>query len=498
MRRIPAVGHPGPGSSCASPSSFQSGLVIDAALPSERAAPTPRPTDGERVRLSELLGALSHALDLTEGQPWGHAARTCVIGMRIGEALGLGAEDRSHLYYALLLKDAGCSSNAHATAAFFGTDDHRIKTNLKVSDWTNALQLRLFAIRNAAAGQGLRARVRHLLDMAKAPEGTGDELIRIRCERGAEICRTLGFPPATVEAVRCLDEQWDGSGAPRGLSGGGIPLLARICLLAQTLEVFAAREGGARALEVARERSGRWFDPELVATLSALEDEGWWGELYGSEVLARLPALEPGERIVQVDAAGVDQVAEAFAEVVDAKTPFTARHSTRVAAVARELGTHFGLPPEGVRDLYRAGLLHDIGKLGVSNRILDKGGPLTPDERRAVERHPVLTLTIVGQVAVFAGIARNAAVHHERLDGSGYPWRYGARELDLPDRILAVADIYEALTAHRPYRAGMDHDACFGILRKLEGAAVDPEVVRAMETLAGEGRIPGPQPPGEG
>jgi HD-GYP domain-containing protein (c-di-GMP phosphodiesterase class II) len=453
----------------------------------------------DRVLLSELLGALSHALDLTEGQPWGHAARTCLIGMRMAEALGLDPDTRSDLYYSLLMKDAGCSSNAHATATFFGSDDHEVKRNLKLADWTDPLRLKLFALRNAAAGQGLRARVRQIVRMARAEPGTGAELIRIRCDRGAEICRTLGFPGATVEAVRCLDEQWDGSGAPRGLEGEGIPLLSRIALLAQTLEVFAAREGWARALEVARERKARWFDPELVQALEGwADDPAWWAALYGGDTLGRLARVEPEERVVRVDAEGVDRVAEAFAAVVDAKTPFTARHSTRVAAVARTLAEGTGMNPEGVRDLYRAGLLHDIGKLGVTNRILDKNGPLTPAERNQVQRHPVQTLAIVGQVEVFAGIARLAAVHHERLDGTGYPWGYRAADLDHADRILAVADIYEALTAHRPYREGMPPERALGILDELAGKAVDPELVALARELAFAGAFPEPDARPEG
>ncbi len=448
---------------------------------------------GDRVLLSEILGSLSHALDLTEGQPFGHGARTCLIGMRIGRELGLDDDVCSQLYYSLLMKDAGCSSNASATTEFFGSDDHKIKSNLKLADWTDPLRLKIFALRNAAIGRGPRAWVRQVLAMARAEEGTGNELIRIRCERGAEICQSLGFPRATVEAVRHLDEQWDGRGAARGLTGEEIPLLARIALLAQTLEVFAARNGFDRALAVARERSGRWFDPQLVQVLQGWEaDAGWWASLYAGDVLSRLSAEEPADRVIRVEDDGIDRVAEAFAEVVDAKTPFTARHSTRVALLARAVGEAAGFAPPETRDLYRAGLLHDIGKLGISNRILEKNGPLTSEERKRIERHPVLTWTIVGQVAVFAPIARKAALHHERLDGKGYPWGFGGEELGRDDRILAVCDIYEALTAHRPYREGMPPERALGILGDMAGSALDPVWVEAMHTLVTEGKAPPP------
>ncbi len=442
------------------------------------------PAGEERVPLSQLLGSLSHALDLTEGQPHGHAARTCLIGMRIAREMGLSREQLSHLYYALILKDAGCSSNSHGTAAFFGTDDHELKRNLKTADWTHPWRSVLFALRNAGAGRGFPSRLRQIVSIARAEEGSAGELIRIRCERGAQICLSLGFPPATAEAVRGLDEHWDGRGEPEGLKGEAIPLLARVVSLAQTVEVFASRFGADEALEMARRRSGRWFDPALVKVLEGIaSDRGWWARIYGGEVLRRLAEEEPAERVLTVDQDGVDRVAEAFAGVVDAKTPFTFRHSTRVARLARGMGEILSMGAEAARGLYRAGLLHDIGKLGISNRILDKEGPLTPEERTEVRRHPVLSWTILAQVEAFAPIARNASVHHERLDGGGYPWGYGEAELTLADRILCVADIYEALTASRPYRDAMPEDEAFRILEDLEGAALDGRVVDALRAL---------------
>lgn len=458
--------------------------------PASGTTPPPlRPLDGEMdrggsVRLSELVGAMSCALDLTEGQPSGHAARTCLIGMRIARELQLPATQRSDLYYALLLKDAGCSSNAAATADFFGSDDHGVKRNLKTVDWQRTLHATLYGIRSAAVGRGFRSRVRQLLRMRERP-GAGAELIRIRCERGAEIVRKMGFPEASASAVRALDEHWNGGGSPEGISGEAIPLAARIASLAQTVEVFAAERGWQEALRVARDRRGRWFDPELVRVIDTFRDPGWWEALYRGDPLEGLPGLEPDDRVRSVDAAGVDRVAEAFAEVVDAKSPFTFQHSQRVADLARDMAERLGSSPAIVRCAYRAGLLHDIGKLGVSNRILDKAGPLTPEERLVVERHPLLTWSILEHVEVFTPIARLASVHHERLDGAGYPWGIAAPALDRLDRALAVCDIYEALTADRPYRSGMEPAQALGILRKLQGGAVDAELVDVLEGMVG-------------
>lgn len=454
-----------------------------------------RPGDGtgERMPLSQLLGALSFALDLTEGQPHGHAARSCLIGMRIADELRLSHQERSHLYYALILKDAGCSSNARATAALFGVDDQVVKREMKTVDWSRSAEAIRFALTIAGRGQGFMGRLRQVVKVVRDGSGATGRMIRLRCERGADIVRALGFPGTTAEAVRCLDEHWDGGGEPDGLSTEEIPLMARILGVSQTVEVFAANAGWPGALKMARSRAGTWFDPELVRALESLaQDTEWCRQLYGTELLSRLAEVEPPDQALSVDADGIDRVAEAFAEVVDAKTPFTFRHSARVALVARAMAETLEMPPAECRDVYRAGLLHDIGKLGVSNRILDKAGSLTEREREEVERHPVLTWTILGQVEAFAGIARMASLHHERLDGAGYPWGIGADELDRSERILCAADVFEALTADRPYRDRMEPERALGILRELEGEALDPEMVRVLEELEAQGEIPAP------
>lgn len=437
-----------------------------------------------RVALSELVGALTYALDLTEGQPRGHSARTCLIGMRIAKEIGLSSQEQSDLYYALLLKDAGCSSNSAAAVGFFGSDDHRVKRDLKTVDWQRPLDAMLYAVRNAARGSGVRRKLRQLQHMRMTPGG-GSDLIRIRCERGAEIVRKMGFPETSAQAVRSLDEHWNGGGSPRGISGEEIPTLARIVSLAQTVEVFAAERGWREALRMAKARSRRWFDPELVKAFSTFRDAGWWEALYRGDPLDGLPGLEPDDRVQTVDDGGIDRIAEAFAEVVDAKSPFTFRHSTRVAELSRDVTAASGASPETVRMVYRAGLLHDIGKLGVSNLILDKPGSLSDEERGVIELHPVLTWSILRQVEIFRPIARMASVHHERLDGTGYPWGFAADGLDRHDRALAVCDIYEALTAERPYKTKMTSGEAFAILRSKRDE-VDQEIVEVLAGLEEE------------
>jgi putative nucleotidyltransferase with HDIG domain len=181
-----------------------------------------------------------------------------------------------------------------------------------------------------------------------------------------------------------------------------------------------------------------------------------------------------------VDDNGLDEVARAFAEIIDSKSPFTYQHSTNVAKYARAVAYELGFEKQEVRVINRAALLHDVGKLGVPTRILDKAGPLTPDERAEMQRHPMYTWEILQRVGAFAGFARTAALHHEKLDGSGYPWGVGSDDLDLPARILCVADMYEALTAHRPYRAGLGRETALKIIRQGSGTHVCPVAAEAL------------------
>jgi putative nucleotidyltransferase with HDIG domain len=437
------------------------------------------------LRLSEIVAALSHALDLTEGQPRGHAVRTCLIGMQLAEEIGLEPERRGALFYALLLKDAGCSSNASRVNALFRADDHAAKRAMKTVDFPRLTNAALFALRTAGRDRGVGVRLRATFTLARNGRETGRELVAIRCERGAEIARMLGFHDETAAAIRSLDEHWNGKGYPDGLRGEGIPLLARIACLAQTFEVFHADRGLDAALAMTRGRRGRWFDPGLVDALHRICRDGDVASLLAAGDVA---AVEPAEAIVTADESQLDQIAEAFARVIDAKSPYTHRHSERVADIATAIGDEVGFDPPALRRLRRAALLHDIGKLAVPNTILDKPGRLDDDERRLIETHATHSEEILGHVAAFADLAELAGAHHERLDGSGYPRGRSRDQLSPAMRLLAVADVFEALTADRPYRAALSNETAFEIMRSEAGTKLCEQALAALERrLAGQG-----------
>jgi putative nucleotidyltransferase with HDIG domain len=437
-------------------------------------------TPAMEVRLSEILAALSHALDITEGQPRGHAERTCLIAMRVAEQLELDDATCSSLFHAALLKDAGCSSNAAKVAALYGADDAGVKRDRKVTDHLRPAESLRHLVRATVPGGSPLAKARHLR-LLVAHGATGSRaLTELRCERGADVARSIGLDEVAATAIRRLDEHWDGRGYPEGLEGDAISLCGRILCLAQTAEVFWQDGGAAAACDVARARRGTWFDPALVGALCAVEgDDVFWASLRSPEV----SALEPADLALHADDARLDRVSEAFAGIVDAKSPYTGRHSAGVAEIAERLAAELGLDAAGRRVLRRAGLLHDIGKLGVSNRILDKPGKLDDAEWQAMRRHPEWTLEILQRIPAFRGLAEVAAAHHERLDGSGYFRGLTAAQLDRPSRILAVADVAEALSAERPYREALAPETVLGIMRRDAGPVLDPAAFAALEAV---------------
>ncbi len=462
--------------------------LLDVPAPCAGISPEREPAE---VRLSEVVSALSHALDITEGQPAGHAVRTCVIGMRLAELLALTPVERSDLFYALLLKDLGCSSNAARLSRIFQADDLALKRAHKLTDWTRGADSAVYAFENALQGAGAVRRAWHTLRVGFTEQGSGREMTETRCERGADIAGMLGLTPETQDAIRALDEHWDGAGMPYARQGNQIPLLGRIAGLAQTVEVFAGALGVGAAFDVARARAGSWFDPALVDVFETLEsDQAFWDQLLVIDHLDHVSDLEPRDRVLLADEARLDQVAEAFARVIDAKSPYTARHSNGVAAIAVAIGEALGLAPADLVTLRRAGLLHDIGKLGVSSLILDKPGSLTEPEMAEMRKHPRYSLEILARVRRFAEFAELAAAHHERLDGTGYHLGLPGVRLSPLARILAVADVAEALSAERPYRKALPREAVLAIMKQSVGTGLCPV---AFEALSGLGEWPAAQ-----
>ena len=433
------------------------------------------------IHLSELLGALSTALDMTEGQPIGHCMRVCWIGTNIGMRLGLEGSRLHDLYYSLLLKDVGCTSNAARICELFLTDDIQFKKDLLAADDGSMPQVIHFLLTHTAVGQDLSDRLRRLFYIAANKKTINRDLVDTRCTRGAEIAKQMRFSDDVANGILHLDEHWDGSGHPRRLRGDEIPLNAQIALLSQVIDIFACAQGPNAAMAEVERRSGRWFNPELVEMF--LEVAHWpnFWEVWRSSMLeAYLLRLEPALVSEKVDDGYLDDITLAFASIVDSKSPYTSGHSDRVTGFTDVIASELGMAAPRRRWLRRGALLHDIGKLGVSSQILDKPGKLDDAEWAAIKMHPVYTQQVLGRVKAFKELAPMAAAHHERLDGAGYPLGLTAAQISLETRIITTADIFDALTADRPYRAAMPIEKALDIMTGMIGTAIDADCFAAL------------------
>jgi HD-GYP domain-containing protein (c-di-GMP phosphodiesterase class II) len=451
----------------------------------ERFRKLPQGLINGKTSLAEILGALSHALDLTEGQPPGHCVRCCWIGIAIGREIGLSESQIWELYYVLLLKDLGCSSNAARICQLYLTDDLTFKQDFKQIDGSLPQALR-FVLSHTGLQAGLAERFRAIINIFQNGGELARELIETRCQRGAEIARKMRFSEAVAQGIQFLDEHWDGGGQPTRAKGDVIPLYARIALIAQVIDVFQTANGPEAAMREVRNRSGGWFDPQLIEAFERIASNRlFWDSLRSETLQEDILALEPAKHAVDVDAEYLDDIAAAFAQVIDSKSPYTSGHSERVTLFTDLIAEELQYTPEARRLLKRAALLHDIGKLGVSNSVLDKPGKLDEAEWVAMKKHPVYGEFILSRISAFNDLALIAGAHHERLDGKGYPRGLKAEQIPQEVRIVATADVFDALTAERPYRAAMPVSKAFAIMAEGLGTQTDPECFAALQRAIG-------------
>ncbi|MDE4096067.1 HD-GYP domain-containing protein [Phaeobacter gallaeciensis] len=437
-------------------------------------------TAGPELRLGEVLGALSHALDMTEGQPKGHCIRCAWIGMQVAKALDLPPQMRTDLYFTLLMKDTGCSSNAARINELYMMDDLAFKRTFKrVKGCREGMP---FVLRSTARGASPLTRLKTLRHVIGHRDEIGQELVRNRCGRGAEIARRMRFSEEVAEAIASLDEHWDGGGRPLGQQGDQIPLLSRIALMAQVTDVFTLDFGAEAAAREMENRAGVWFDPDLVRVFTSLiRDPGFAHDLLSPELEQQVFSCAHALHTAEVNEDYLDEISHAFSLVIDAKSPFTHGHSQRVARYTRMICEQLGLATCHTRWMTRAALLHDIGKLGISNTILDKPGKLTMDEMDIVRKHPVWGYDVLSRVGAFRRMAEVIVAHHERPDGKGYPYGLQGEALTRDMRIMAVADVFDALTADRPYRDAMPLEEAYKIMDKMSGTGIDPDCYAALQ-----------------
>lgn len=429
-----------------------------------------------------MIAALSLGVDLGLGQPMEHVLRECVLALALADLFEVGESERSVVYYGALLAWVGCHADSYEQARWF-SDDISARADVYTTDLVGVNKAR-FVIRHVGAGDPPVRRARTALEFLASGREAMETMHGTHCLIAGDLATRLGLGGAVRDALLQMFERWDGKGTPGLRAGSAITLPVRLVQLADVVEVFHRRGGVDAAVAVARERSGTQFDPAVVECfcdsarelLAPLADTTGW-----DAVIAAQPGLRQTLSEAELDAA-----LEAIADFADLKSPYTMGHSRAVADLAAEAGRRCGLPDDELRALRRAGLVHDLGRLGVSNAIWDKRGALSAVERERVRLHPYLTERILSASSALAPLGALAAQHHERLDGSGYPRGLKASALSPSARILAVADVYRAIVEPRPHRdARSPAEAADELRAEARDGRLDGEAVHAVLTAAG-------------
>jgi len=435
------------------------------------------------TRLAELLAVLSLGTDLGMGQPMEHVLRQCLISMRLAELMGLGQADREVVYYTSLIAWVGCHVDAYEQAKWFG-DDTALKADFRHVDLGSPLARPLFMLRHLGAGRPAAERARLGVGFLGDGRRAAESMLDNHWIAADGLASRLGLSQQVRDSVEQTFERWDGKGVPKGAKGTQIHVHARLVALADVVEVYHRAGGTEAAIEVARQRGGTQFDPEVVdvfaagaaSLLDGLDEASSW-----DAVIAAAPVT--GMRLAGPE---LDAALEAVADFSDVKSPYTIGHSRGVADLAGEAAGVLGLDDLTAAQIRRAGLVHDLGRLGVPNTIWDKPATLSRAEDERVRMHPYLTERMLTCSSGLAPLAAIAGQHHERLDGSGYPRGLSGGALGTEGRVLAAADFYHSRTEPRPHRpAATPGEAAARLRGEVRAGRLDGEAAAAVLTAAG-------------
>ena len=437
---------------------------------------------GRGLRRAELLAAISLAIDLGLGQPMEHMLRSSLIATRIAERMGLDAQRRATVYYANLVGWIGCHADSHELSALFG-DDIAFRADTYDVDMAGLPFLRLMVNH---VGRGMPAWERGVRSAAFALTARNQvaKLINSHCSSAGVLSDRMGLDPQVSEALSFIFERWDGKGMPNGVRGEDIPLEIRIVRLADVVEVHLRNGGLERAVDVVRTRRGTQFSPDVADVFESNVSDIVDGLLEIDVWTATLEqAPDRGRRLIGDE---IDELLRAMADFVDLKCPSSPGYSRGVADLAASAARIRRMPEADVSRLYRAGLVHGLGKLGVSNHIWEKTATLTTAETERMRMHPYLTGRILSRVEGLESVVAIATKHEERIDGSGFPRGVAGAELTAGDRLLAAAVAYQQLRETRPGRAALSReDAASELRREARAGRHDADAVEAVLTAAG-------------
>jgi HD-GYP domain-containing protein (c-di-GMP phosphodiesterase class II) len=433
------------------------------------------------VRRAEVLAALSISIDLGLGLPMEHVLRSSLLASMLCDQLELDQQQRETVYYTNLVLWIGCHADSHEFSRWFG-DDLAMRAGSYELDWAGLPYLN-YLIKHVGSGRPAAARTRLLLTLLLTPRARMSALIHSHCLSAGLMAERVGLDAQVRQAVEAGFERWDGGGLPAGRKGAEIPLATRVVQLAETCEVHQRNHGTSGALAMARQRSGSQFDPELVEVLLRCRDR--LNALPDQDVWARALELAPDRDLV-LDGPELDSLLAAIGDFADLKCPFTVGHARAVAELAGAAATRVGLSPADADRVRRAGLVHDLGRMGVPNSVWEKSAPLSDSDRERIRLYPYLTGRILNRVAGLSAEAAIAEAHRERLDGSGYPRGLSGSALPMTQRVLAAADSYQGSLELRPHRPALTAAQAAGWLRdEATAGRLDPAAVDAVLAVAG-------------
>ncbi len=392
-----------------------------------------------KIRLGQLLSSLSFALDIAENRYFNHSRRTAYIAYHIAKEMGLRKEDVTNAYFSSLIHDIGM---AGYLSKYTIMDIHT--------------------------------------DLALKKE---------HCSYGHEILKDLPIDSSIKEYVLYHHEQWNGSG-PFNLKGDEIPLISQIMHIADFFEIYYLRFIETKGK--IKELSGvdlieKWlstyrnilFKKDICDVfLSLIDKEKFWFDLTSRNIEKVLDLIEPAKDIY-IDIDDLHEISRAFSKLIDYKSKFTYEHSKGISNITNGFATYLGYDSIMVKKLSIAANLHDIGKLVVPLSILEKPGKLSQQELQVIKSHPYYTKLILKQIKGIEDIAEWAGNHHEKLNGKGYPEKLMGSNITKEDQIIAIADIYQALTEDRPYREGMDSQTAIEIMMDMaDRGELSKEMIR--------------------
>jgi putative nucleotidyltransferase with HDIG domain len=440
----------------------------------------------QELQLSELLAAYSLVTDLAMGHPSDEAMRACLLATAFARALGRAEDELADIYWTTLLAHAGCTAFAHEQAALLAGDEIAVNAAGSKADFNDPREVLAF-LREVGRGRSAADRVRIVFGAVVGGSRLDRDLATANCEVAAMVARRVGLTSGVERGLLDMFERWDGRGAPESKRGEAIALSSRFAQLALQAVVFARVGGSDAAVAMARRRAGTALDPGLAGAFAA----------HGGRLLEVVESIDPYPAVLAaepapqrfVPAARLTDIARVFAEVVDLKSPLLLGHSTGVAELAESAARELGMPAGEVAALRMAGLLHDLGRTAVPNRVWEKRGPLTQAEWEQVRLHAYHTERILLRAPVLAPLARTAGMHHERLDGSGYHRQAAGPAIPLPARVLAAADAFQAMGEARRHRPALGVDAAAAELTSdARTGRLDRTCVDAVLAAAGARR----------